>query len=176
VAVVSFDLGAHQHTPEAARFIQSLFPERLELVVGSSEQTIPLFTRLHPAFRCNLLFIDGSHAYEIVAKDLAAMRALANETYHRVVLDDYEGGGVRRAWKEAEAQGRVAVESVEPFYSRPLTMVWGQEHDEGERGREAQKDEMSLASDEYRYEYTEIVVGVYSQAPDDGVCDVKEKR
>ena len=91
VTVVSFDLADSPYTAHGARWIQSHFPGRLQLVVGDSAQTVPLFARLSPDFRCNVILIDGAHTYEGAQADLRHFRALATESYHVLVMDDYEG-------------------------------------------------------------------------------------
>lgn len=88
--VISFDLGAHQYVTVAFEVLNNMYPDRLTLVLGDSKQTIADFIEDNPDFRCNLLFVDGSHEYDGVLHDLRNFRKMANQTFgHMVVVDDF---------------------------------------------------------------------------------------
>ncbi len=53
--VVSFDLGAHLYVTTAFDVLNDMFPGRLQLVLGDSEETIPAFIQQNPDFKCNIL-------------------------------------------------------------------------------------------------------------------------
>lgn len=62
---------------------QTLFPGRLEIILGDSKETIPVYTqRERHAGRdprtCNIAFVDGDHSEEGAYADLVSFEALAN--------------------------------------------------------------------------------------------------
>lgn len=63
--VISFDLGYHNYTAPAAVYLQTAFPGRLELIIGDSTKTIPTFRAIHQGFKCDMIFVDGGHDYEV---------------------------------------------------------------------------------------------------------------
>ena len=107
VDVISFDIGRFAYTADAASINHDLFPGRQILVTGKSQQTVPAFFGQFPEKRCNVLFVDGSHEYEDTAADLRNFRALANESFHIVVIDDVEDmtAAHQPAWKQRNGNG-----------------------------------------------------------------------
>ena len=87
--VFVFDVFLRNYTAAAVSSLQQMFPERdLLATAGDSATTVPRFHRLFPDIKCNLIFIDGSHYDPALAMDIEHMKSLANETYHRVLIDD----------------------------------------------------------------------------------------
>ena len=107
VDVISFDIGRFAYTADAASINHDLFPGRQILVTGKSQQTVPAFLGQFPGKRCNVLFVDGSHGYEDTVADLRNFGALANESYHVVVIDDVEDmtAAHQPAWKHHTGNG-----------------------------------------------------------------------
>mmetsp|Transcript_46487 Transcript_46487/g.80113 ORF Transcript_46487/g.80113 Transcript_46487/m.80113 type:complete len:402 (+) Transcript_46487:56-1261(+) len=108
--VFAFDLADHQYTPLAATLVSSLFPEQFLLIAGDSTKTVPSFRSMFPDKKCNVLFVDGGHAYSIAKADIENMRTLANETFHVLVVDDVEEGfptEAGQAWHEKIWAGEV---------------------------------------------------------------------
>ena len=115
--VVSFELDLRPCVRLAKEFIDERYPGRHELVVGDSQVTVPAFADAGRAGAqgFDLIFIDGSHMYDVVSNDLRNCRRIGA---HRatVVLDDLTpwylwGAGPTRAWHEAVESG--LVESLE---------------------------------------------------------------
>jgi hypothetical protein len=73
-------------------------------ISGDSTQSVPRSVRYFQS-SCNVIFIDGGHTYDIAYADLINMRALANETFHIVVIDDTLMPDVRRAAADAASNG-----------------------------------------------------------------------
>lgn len=111
--VVSFELDLRPCVKLAKEFIDQRYPGRHELVVGDSQVTVPEFADAEKAgqFGFDLVFIDGSHMYEVAANDIDNIRRIAA---HRatVVMDDLTpwylwGAGPTRAWHEAVETGKI---------------------------------------------------------------------
>lgn len=108
-SVVAFDVARHFYTAAAINAIYDILPNRtVSLIAGDSTVSIPSFTRLislrsreAPGFKCNIIFIDGSHDYAPALLDIQNMRHLANQSYHRVIIDDGTMHDVALAWQEA---------------------------------------------------------------------------
>jgi hypothetical protein len=98
--LISFDLYAHVYTGAAVRAIQAhLFPARsTAFISGNSSISVPSAAPLLASQKCNLIFIDGSHHSWDVRADIDNMRALANETYNRVIVDDLDLREPREEW------------------------------------------------------------------------------
>jgi len=60
----------------------------MQLIKGSSLDTVPQFHRQNPGFRCDLLSIDGGHTYDIAIRDLRNMFFLANPQFNILLIDD----------------------------------------------------------------------------------------
>lgn len=111
--VVSFELDLRPCVKLAKEFIDERYPGRHELVIGDSQVTVPEFAdadRSGP-IGFDLVFIDGSHMYEVAANDIDNIRRIAA---HRatVVMDDLTpwylwGAGPTRAWHEAVEAGKI---------------------------------------------------------------------
>jgi hypothetical protein len=84
--LLSFDLGHHSYVQGSRKFLDETFPGRLELVLGSSLDTVPQFAKDHPGYVCDVLHIDGGHYGEVPYLDLVNMKVMARN--HSVVLID----------------------------------------------------------------------------------------
>ncbi|CAK9061779.1 Tubulin epsilon chain (Epsilon-tubulin) [Durusdinium trenchii] len=105
--VYSFDLGDHPYARPAAMWLSNRFPGRLNMTWGDSLATVPEFHRHNPDVKCELIFIDGGHSYDVAIRDLKNFAALANLKNNRVLLDDTFLDDVRRAWDEMMEMGYV---------------------------------------------------------------------
>ncbi|CAM9845751.1 unnamed protein product, partial [Discosporangium mesarthrocarpum] len=82
--VVAFDLGGHPYVIHAVQYLQqNLFPGRLDLVLGSSQETVPSYAlQLEAQGKgsgpCNILFVDGDHTQAGALADLENFERLAN--------------------------------------------------------------------------------------------------
>jgi hypothetical protein len=129
--VVAFDVVRYLYTSAALNSIYQLYPDRDILLItgnslslyhlsplspcclslshtlpvpGDSTQSVPRSAKYFKS-SCNVIFIDGGHTYDIAYADLINMRALANETYHTVVIDDGTMPGVRKAVIDVASEG-----------------------------------------------------------------------
>jgi len=106
--VVTFDITRRLYTSAAVNAInRSLFPDRnVLLITGDSLLSVPNFSRFDAHKNsCNILYIDGGHSYQVASADILNMKALANQTFHRVIIDDSEIPDVSRAWTDAQTRG-----------------------------------------------------------------------
>lgn len=65
-------------------FINSKFPGRFTAVEGYSTTTVPEFVRSHPGYKCDLIFIDGSHTTEGVMADIRNFKVTGNGSFTHV--------------------------------------------------------------------------------------------
>ena len=70
IRLVSFDLGEHQYVRVAQEFIDYYFPGKLELILGTSLETVPNFIKTHPGFKCDLIHVDGGHLGDVPIRGL----------------------------------------------------------------------------------------------------------
>ena len=99
--VYSFDANFHKYSPLMAKYINKTFPGRFNIIWGDSKKTIPAFTKKHPGFTCDLIWIDGGHDYPEIKADLRNLRALANKKRHYLLIADHPTRhGISGAWKE----------------------------------------------------------------------------
>ena len=105
---LAFDIVRHSYTAAAINGLREMFPGRnINLLTGDSATAVPSFARVFSptpdsGVKCNVIFIDGSHDYDFAITDIVNFAALANRTFHRVIMDDGELPDVQRAWAEAK--------------------------------------------------------------------------
>lgn len=103
--MLAFDVTRRLYTAAAINAVSTHFPNRtVSLVTGDSTLSVPNFVCMQPSEgpKYNLIFIDGGHTYDVALADIVNMRALANRTYHTVIIDDGRSADVRAAWDYAE--------------------------------------------------------------------------
>jgi len=131
VHVLNFDLPTAPWSVAGRNFMRARYGSRFRVIDGPSSTTIPRFMRKHPeAAKCDLIVVDGGHAYSQVVADLVHMMHLAHCNAF-VLLDDvcdplkchahvmhsfdhmHAGQnhptvvGPTQAWTEAKARGAV---------------------------------------------------------------------
>lgn len=116
--VHSFDLGSHRYAHSMAEFMSKQFPGRFFVHFGDSTKTVPDFIRSDPDYRCDLLYVDGGHTYNVALADMMNFASAANvENGALIVFDDYPSVmfelGV--AWEDIRRWGYVR-ESMRCFY------------------------------------------------------------
>ena len=113
--ILSFDLSQYDYTAAAINAFGELFPNRIiNLVEGDSKRTVPNFSHMFgihksrdEGFKCNLIFIDGSHYHSNAYADIVNFAPFANSSYHRLIVDDMQFGGVRQAVARSVTEGLV---------------------------------------------------------------------
>ncbi len=103
--VLAFDINRQLYTSSAINGISKYFPDRVvTLITGDSTNSVPNFAKLLPfdsQFKCDIIFIDGAHTYDIAMKDIINMRQFANQSNHILLIDDIGVEEVRNAVNEA---------------------------------------------------------------------------
>ena len=94
------------------------------MVLGDSTITIPTFKSLHPDFRCDVIFIDGGHAYEVALADIRNMASLAGPD-RWVVVDDTGYTSVESAFTTAMEEGVIDKESKRYYQDFCRQASWG---------------------------------------------------
>ena len=117
--VHSFDIGRWRITPQMARIISDMFPERFFIHFGDSVTSVPKFISQNPDYRCDLLFVDGGHSSGIAKADIWNFASIANLENNLIILDDYPtywGSGLGRAWEDSIRLGFIEEKMRCTFY------------------------------------------------------------
>jgi predicted O-methyltransferase YrrM len=104
ISVTSFEMNQRDYTLREKKLIDENFPGRHEMIWGDSQFTLPKFGPR----KFDLIFIDGSHDFDICRRDIAQCMRLADDHTLVIVPDvSYEDEwtvkytlGVTRAWQE----------------------------------------------------------------------------
>ena len=90
--LLSFDLGSHDYAKVMATYMKSVYPDRFQIVWGDSTKSVPNYvqslTSSGSSLACDVIVVDGGHAYEIALADIKNMRAFAKSPRHLVIVDD----------------------------------------------------------------------------------------
>ena len=95
--VLMFDLWAHDYSPRAEIFLKSAAAaqlglvdvgNRLKIVKGPSNFSVPTFFTEHPEVKCDLLSVDGGHTYHEAIADISNMFAMASWDFNVLLVDD----------------------------------------------------------------------------------------
>jgi hypothetical protein len=130
--IISFDLGSHDYISHAKEYIDYKYPNRHNLIIGDSRETIPSYIDNNKDVKFDIIFIDGGHDYEISKSDLENCFHLAHQETI-VIIDDtiftpgWEEGwniGPTKSWNEFLNQKRI-IELNRKDYWSGRGMSWG---------------------------------------------------
>lgn len=80
-----FDICDHKYTVPCFKYLQSIFPNRLQLFIGDSTETVPEFHFRYPDVKFDLIHIDGAHFGDIPNKDFFNSFEMASDV---IIWDD----------------------------------------------------------------------------------------
>ena len=80
-----FDICEHKYTLPCFKYLQSVFPNRLQIFPGDSTKTVAEFYTNNPNTKFDLIHIDGGHFGEIPNKDFYNSLKLASDI---IIWDD----------------------------------------------------------------------------------------
>ena len=80
-----FDICQHKYTLPCFKYLQSVFPDRLQIFPGDSTKTVAEFYTNNPNTKFDLIHIDGAHFGDIPNKDFYNSLKLASDI---IVWDD----------------------------------------------------------------------------------------
>ena len=85
--LISFDIGTHDYVYKSKQYIDEKYPNQHKLVIGNSNDTIPIFIQNNPDLKFDIIFIDGSHNFDIVIKDMENCMNLCHKDTI-IIMDD----------------------------------------------------------------------------------------
>lgn len=84
-----FDINMHNYTDPCLQFIKSCYPNTtINMLYGSSSETLPKYIKTHGNKIFDLIHIDGGHSAEIVHADFTNTLELASSDTI-IIFDDY---------------------------------------------------------------------------------------
>ena len=80
-----FDICSHAYTIPCYKYLQEMFPHRLQIYPGDSTKTVPSFIINNPNTKFDLIHIDGCHHLDIASQDFYNSLKLASDI---IIWDD----------------------------------------------------------------------------------------
>lgn len=89
--VTCFDICHHAYTKKCFEFLSSIFPGRLQLIIGDSTITVPQYFLENPEASFDLFHLDGSHELRIVKLDFENTLPMVKDV---IIFDDTQDEGL----------------------------------------------------------------------------------
>lgn len=83
--LVCFDICQHPYVYKCFKYLQSIFNDRIDLIVGDSTITVPQYKTSKPDSTFDLIHIDGSHDVNMARKDFMNCYDVASNL---IIFDD----------------------------------------------------------------------------------------
>lgn len=94
VKITCVDINCHPYTIPCFNIIKELFPDRIELLLGSSVDVLPKLTKKY-----DLIHIDGCHLTEIAEIDIKNSLSLINNN-GIMIMDDIDYNDLNVIWNK----------------------------------------------------------------------------
>jgi len=94
VKITCVDINCHPYTIPCFNIIKELFPDRIELLLGSSVDVLPKLTKKY-----DLIHIDGCHLTEIAEIDIKNSLSLINNN-GTIIMDDIDFKDLNVIWNK----------------------------------------------------------------------------
>lgn len=128
VKVHAFDTGLPRYVVPAHDYLDDKYPERLYMYLGETVYTVPRMADYFPSDLCDVVYFDGSLAFDTVKQDLMNFRRLVKPQHVIVLANAVDGSDVLRAWKDVVANGTVSWEGTvheSPVLTQSDAIVYG---------------------------------------------------
>ena len=119
VHLTMWDLLGWEYSPTAVKYIETLYPGKIEVIAGNSRREVPAWTGNNQNDLCDVFSVDGGHRYfEAHADILNAVKATKKGGI--ILLDDMNpGSDTRRAFDDVVNEGKMSnVQCVENVLQR----------------------------------------------------------
>lgn len=109
--LISFDIQEHAYSEVAVEYLKKKYGERFYFVGGDSTITVDQFANGSKKMICDLVYIDGGHAYDNVIQDIVHCKGLAGKDTV-LWIDDFQGADVRSAIYECHRRGLIRIHDI----------------------------------------------------------------
>jgi hypothetical protein len=124
LTLTSFDLGLVNHSK---KYIDATYPNRHNLILGDSRQTIPIYLQIKKDIKFDIIFIGDCHTYETAKSIMENCFQLAHKdtiVILNVFTEDLQEVGPTTTWTEHLQQNKI-VELSRREYQNRRGMYWG---------------------------------------------------
>ena len=92
--ITCFDLGEHSYTQPCYKKIKETFGDRINLIVGDSNITIPKYNKIY-----DFIHIDGGHSSDVANIDILNC-LLLSKPKTIIIMDDYNFPNLKLIWNK----------------------------------------------------------------------------